>query len=367
MATIHDVARVAGVSTSTVSYVLSGKRSISASTKARVERAIKELGYRPHAGARALASSRTNVLGLVVPLREDVNVAVIMEFVRAVVTRARHHDYDVLVLTKDEPTGLERVTIGSVVDAIIVMDIEAEDPRIPALARIDRPVVLIGVPHDPRGLSCVDFDFHAASRLAVRRLAELGHREIALIGSPAVSLQRHATYADRVLEGFTRTAEELGLGYVTHPCGTTLPSVRTCLEAIRADLPGVSGLVVHNEAALPSLLAACAAREIEIPRDLSVIAIGTADAARHLPHPLSSVDIPALEIGRVAVDMVLARLIAPEPAETRLLAPSVNDRGSTAPPENVLLPAGGPEEMMIRAAVEGLHPLTAPSSTPVVK
>ena len=168
MATIHDVARVAGVSTSTVSYVLSGKRSISASTRARVERAIKDLGYRPHAGARALASSRTNVLGLVVPLRADVNVAVIMEFVRAVVTRARTYDHDVLVLTKEEPSGLERVTDGAIVDAVIVMDIESEDPRIDLLTRIERPVVLIGVPNDARGLSCVDFDFRRASGLAVR-------------------------------------------------------------------------------------------------------------------------------------------------------------------------------------------------------
>ena len=69
MATIADVAKAAGVSSSTVSYVLSGKRPISQATRHRVEKAIRDLGFSPHAGARALASSRTNVLGLVVPLR----------------------------------------------------------------------------------------------------------------------------------------------------------------------------------------------------------------------------------------------------------------------------------------------------------
>lgn len=349
MATIHDVARAAGVSTSTVSYVLSGKRSISAATRARVERSIKELGYRPHAGARALASSRTNVLGLVVPLREDVNVSVIMEFVRAVVTRARTYDHDVLVLTKEEPTGLERVTTGALVDAVIVMDIESEDPRIDLLARLERPVVLIGVPNDARGLSCVDFDFRRASRLAVQHLAGLGHRQIALIGSPAASLERHASYADRVLEGFTSTIFDFGLAGVAHPCDVNLPSVRACLRAVRQELPGVSGLVVHNEAALPSLLAALAEERIEVGRDLSVVAIGPAEASRDLPVPLTSVDIPALEIGRVAVDMVLARMHADEPAETRLLSPSITDRGSTGPHRG------------------STHPLTAPSITPVVK
>lgn len=352
MATIHDVARVAGVSTSTVSYVLSGKRSISAPTRARVERAIKDLGYRPHAGARALASSRTNVLGLVVPLRADVNVAVIMEFVRAVVTRARTYDHDVLVLTKEEPSGLERVTDGAIVDAVIVMDIESEDPRIDLLTRIERPVVLIGVPNDARGLSCVDFDFHRASGLAVRHLAELGHREIALIGSPAAAMERHAGYADRVLDGFRSAAAEHGVAHAARPCDPGLTAVRECLAAVRAELPRMSGLVVHNEAALPSLLAALAEEGLAVGRDLSVVAIGPADAARNLPVPLTSVDIPALEIGRVAVDMVMARLQAQEPSETRLLSPSITDRGSTGP---------------VRDPEDGAHPLTAPSSTPVVK
>ena len=99
MITIKDVARHAGVSASTVSYVLSGKRPISKATSQRVRRSIHELGFHPNAGARALASSRTNVLALVVPLRTDLNLPVIMQFVSSIVTTAREHDYDVLLLT----------------------------------------------------------------------------------------------------------------------------------------------------------------------------------------------------------------------------------------------------------------------------
>src|SRR4051794_31786511 len=79
--TIADVAREAGVSTSTVSYVLSGKRTISAATRARVQEASTRLGYRPNQRARALASSRSRVIALVVPLRPEVDVAVVMQFV----------------------------------------------------------------------------------------------------------------------------------------------------------------------------------------------------------------------------------------------------------------------------------------------
>ena len=94
MATISDVARAAGVSISTVSYVLSGRRPISPETRARVEAAIAELNYHPHAGARALASSRTNALALVAPLRADINVPVIMQFVTAVQREQMNHQPD---------------------------------------------------------------------------------------------------------------------------------------------------------------------------------------------------------------------------------------------------------------------------------
>src|SRR5579859_7374417 len=104
MATLADVARHAGVAASTVSYVLSGKRSVSEQTRQRVQRAIEVLNYHPHAGARALASSKSHVLALVVPLRSDMYVPVMMEIAIGVVTTARGYGYDVLLLTNDEGT-----------------------------------------------------------------------------------------------------------------------------------------------------------------------------------------------------------------------------------------------------------------------
>src|SRR5659263_402463 len=136
------------------------------STRQRVERSIRELGYRPHAGARALASRTTNVLALMAPLRVDVNVSVIMQFVMGVVTSARTFEHDVLLLTQDDAAGIERVADGSMVDALIMMDIEADDPRVPVLAGLRQPAVLIGLPNNAEGLSCVDLDFESAGRTA---------------------------------------------------------------------------------------------------------------------------------------------------------------------------------------------------------
>ncbi|NMM31345.1 MAG: LacI family DNA-binding transcriptional regulator [Cellulomonas sp.] len=105
MATVDDVAGAAGVSTSTASSVLSGKRPISAATRLHVERSIRDLAYRPHAGACALSSNRIDVIGLTTPLRVGVNVSIIMQFVTGVVAAARAFDHDVLLLTQEGLPG----------------------------------------------------------------------------------------------------------------------------------------------------------------------------------------------------------------------------------------------------------------------
>ena len=329
MATIDDVAKAAGVSTSTVSYVLSGKRPISAPTRARVERAIDKLGYRPHAGARALASSRTNVIALMAPLRVGVSVPVIMQFVAGVVTRARDFDYDVLLLTQDDVSGLDRVTGGSMVDALVMMDIEADDPRVPLVAAAKQPTVLIGLPQDPEGLSCVDLDFEAAGRLAVRHLVGAGHTDVALIGSPPEVLQRHTSYAERLMRGLRSQARLSGVTVEVEACDSSPSGAASAVDTLLATAPHTTGIMVHNEGALSHVLSRLAERGIAVGTDMAVVAVCPTDVALSQRIPMTSIDLPAEGIGKVAVDMVMARLEGEHPSETRLLAPVLTERASS--------------------------------------
>ncbi|WAL69671.1 LacI family DNA-binding transcriptional regulator [Amycolatopsis cynarae] len=331
MVTIIDVARAAGVSPSTVSYVLSGKRSISAETRRQVEQSIRRLGYHPNAGARALASSKTNVLALVIPLRTDLNVPVVMEFVAAVTTEARRHDHDVLLVTKDEgPGGLKRVAGSAIADALIVMDVESADPRVPMLLALDRPAVLIGVPGHATGLSCVDLDFAAAGAAAVRHLADQGHRSVGLVGpSPAV-YERGTSFADRFRRGFTETADAHGVRHWARPCGHSYEAAQACLaELFEAD-PGLTGLVVQNEAVLGPVLSDLRHRGKRVPEDVSVVAICPDSMAENHALPLTTVSIPTDEIGALAVEMTIRQLAGETTPETRLLSPRLTPRASTA-------------------------------------
>ena len=333
MATITDVAQAAGVSPSTVSYVLSGKRAISAATRSRVLEAVAALGYRPHAGARALASasSRTRVIGLVVPLHDDVDVNVVMQFVRAVTTTARRHDDDVLLLTQEDSGGLERVTSTALVDGLVVMDIEVDDPRIGLLARLDRPVVLIGLPRETQGLSCVDFDFARAARTAVGHLARLGHRGIGLVSSSTSSVHR-AGYVDRLHTGFLEGARAAGVAVATQSCDPTPQAARECLAGLRAQQPDLTALLVHHEAALPHLLAVLAEQGVRVPEDLSLVSVGAAEVTARLPRPVDVIEVPVGEVGRVAVEMLAERIAGVTTPEVRLLSSALLAHGSTAPP-----------------------------------
>jgi DNA-binding LacI/PurR family transcriptional regulator len=328
-----DVARAADVSSSTVSYVLSGKRPISKETADRVHQAIRELQYRPNAGARALASSRTNVIALVIPLRAGQNVPVVMEFVAAVVTQARAFDHDVLLLTQDEGVaGLHRVAASALADALIVMDVQADDPRIAVLRRLDQPAVLIGLPARPTGLNCVDLDFAAAGALAVDHLADLGHREIVLVGQPEAVYERKTGYALRLLSGVRDAAAHRGVTVESSSCEASFDGLRACLATTLAKQPGTTGIIVHNEAVRLAMAAVLKEHERRVPTQMSVVAICPDDMAATDAVAFTNIAIPAHELGTIAVDMVLRHLDATAPTETRLLSPVLTVRDSTAAP-----------------------------------
>jgi DNA-binding LacI/PurR family transcriptional regulator len=332
MVKITDVARHAGVSPSTVSYALSGKRPISEETRQRIEASIRELGYRPHAGARALASSRSNVLALVIPLRTGIHVPVVMQFAVSVVTTARGHDHDVLLLTQEEgEEGLSRVADTALVDALIVMDIQLNDPRLALLRSLDRPSVMIGFPADADGLTCIDLDFKAAGELCVERLAGLGHRVVALVGSPPEVYVRGTAFAQRVVQGFTAAAHRNGLASSVHPCEATPAAARAVAGQLLREQPALTGVVVHNEAVLEPLIDAFEQLGLRVPRDLSVTAICPDELAESVRVPVTSVALPSAELGARAVELLMKKLGGSTVPDATLLAPRLTERASTAP------------------------------------
>lgn len=332
MVTIIDVARAAGVAPSTVSYVLNGKRPISADTRRQVEQCIQQLGYRPLNRRTAAPRNRTNVLGLLAPLRPGANLPTVSRFVSAAMVAARTHDHDLLLLTHDTGVGgVRRAVSMSVADALIVTDVQDSDPRMPALMTLDRPVVLVGLPSRPAGLTCVDVDFDAAAERTVGHLAGLGHRAVGLVGSPLPAYAGGQDYPRRFTRACQVEAGQRGLRARWRACGDSAEAVQSCLDALFAEDPGITALVVENEGVLPTVLEQLRRRGRRVPEDVSVVAVGHDDVADRPPLRVTSVAVPTAELGELAVELAMRQFDAEVSPQLRVIRPGLTVRESTGP------------------------------------
>jgi DNA-binding LacI/PurR family transcriptional regulator len=259
-------------------------------------------------------------------------VPVMMEIAMAVATAARTHGYDILLLTGEEGAqAVRRIEGSALADAMIVMDVELDDERLPLLRAANRPAVLIGLPSDTAGLNCVDLDFAAAGAVCAEHLADLGHREIAVIGEAAAVYERHTGFAERTLTGLRERSAELGLRLLHRPCEGSYASVSATLSRVFDERPGTTAFVVQNEAATDPLLALLRQSGRAVPEDVSVVAVCPEQVAAHASVPLTSVAVPAQEMGRRAVEQVIAKIEGRgSDEEVVLLAPELTVRESAA-------------------------------------
>ncbi|CAN7168796.1 LacI family DNA-binding transcriptional regulator [Microbacterium sp. LjRoot45] len=335
MANITQVAEAAGVSISTVSYALSGKRPVAPDTRRRIEAAVRDLGYSPNAGARMLAGRRTQIFALTEPLRADSHAPTHMSFVLATTVAARRHDYDILLLTDEQASaGMGRVASSGLVDAILVLDVGPDDERVPLARSIDTPTIFIGVPDDRDGLVCVDLDFEAAAALAVDRLVDAGHANLGLIGQPAVAYEK-SNFPPRLRRSFEARAVERGARVAFRTSGdraTSIPATRAAVgEMLDA---GVTALAVHAaDDVHHAVLAELAERGLSVPGDVSLLSVAASFDTEQLPLPVDVIPLIPEASCDLAVELALQSL-TPEPpsAGLHLIAPTYLDRGSIAPP-----------------------------------
>jgi DNA-binding LacI/PurR family transcriptional regulator len=203
MATMSDIARRAGVSLSTASYALSGKRPISEATRQRVLQAAAELDFQPHAVGRALKSKRSRTIALLFPaLYKGISEGV-LEFLTNAADAAGKHGYSFMLSTSPpEDSEILRLMRRGFVDGLILMEVKLHDPRVAMLKERGYPFTLIGHCEDNSGISFVDFDFEHAVETAVDHLVSLGHRRIAFVNISRDLLEAGYGPAVRSLAGF---------------------------------------------------------------------------------------------------------------------------------------------------------------------
>ncbi|MGN8553915.1 UNVERIFIED_CONTAM: LacI family transcriptional regulator [Microbacterium sp. SLM126] len=337
MANINEVAEVAGVSISTVSYALSGKRPVAADTRRRIEAAVLELGYSPNAGARMLAGSRTQIFALTEPLRTDTHAPTHMSFVLATAIAARRNDYDILLLTDEQAqAGMSRVAANGLVDAILVLDVAPDDARVALARQIATPTVFIGIPDDNDGLICVDLDFEAAAAQAVDLLADAGHRSIGLVGQTETAYVK-SNFPPRVRASVLERSAARGVDAAYGTTGSKHANRQSTRRTVAELLDGgATALILHcADDAHAAALAELDARGLRVPEDVSVVSVGASFDLTALPVALDSLPLVPESSCDLAVDLALQALgpDRPEPG-VRLIPPTYTARGSIAAPRS---------------------------------
>lgn len=302
------IAERAGVAISTVSYVLSGKRSVSPEVRDRVLAAVEALDYRPHRSARALASGASHTIALFLPSPHWELIPVQQTFVAGATQETSASDYALLLSTSpSDPDGIVRLVETGRADGVILMETLAHDSRIERLKASGRPFTIIGRTADTTGVSFVDLDFGGAIEKSLAHLDELGHRCVALFNFPQDQLDAgyNASLIARAV--FEERAAALGIRGIHVPCPHPAREAHAvAAELLRSERACTAAITTGWQ--FSGLLGALRAEGLHVPDDFSVISVIAAQFAEMLAPALTGVEWPAFEAGRLAARILIEHL-----------------------------------------------------------
>jgi len=322
-----DVARLAGVSHQTVSRVINGSSSIRPETKARVEQAIEELGYRPNTAARALVTRRSGIIGIVGTNSALYGPASIQ---RSVQEAARAAGYFSSLVPLAEVTlhelrgALDHLSRQSV-EAIVMIAAQEDALAVVHSADAGLPLIVVEGDLSGRGLS-VGVDQIDGARQATQHLIDLGHRAIVHVSGPLTW-----TEAKGRCTGYNAAMSDAGLVPQAHWEGDWTPAEGYDIGRELVQRGGITAVFVANDQMAIGVLHAFAEAGVRVPEDISVVGFDDIPEAAYLNPALTTVRQDFHAVGQRAIDLVTATLDGSS-TNVPLLPPELIIRDSTAAP-----------------------------------
>ena len=305
-ATIRDVARRATVSPATVSRVLNGQPYIREETRQRVLQAVEELRYTPDKRAQALRKQKTGIIGVITP---DISNPFFSLLVRGVEHKAHAQEYSVIICDSENSREGERHAIQALlrerVDGVIFTAVTAESTSLSNLVQEGIPLVIADRRVTDLEAPAVVVDGVRDGFRLVCHLAELGYRDIAFIQGPAevsTSMDRFEGYSSGLARyGLTLDPECIERGDYTYEGGCE--AVRLLLRRHRPEV-----IVAANDLMAIGALYALKEAGVQVPSEIGVAGFDNIPLASWVHPPLTTVEIPAYEMGRESMRLLLSVL-----------------------------------------------------------
>lgn len=321
--TLETIAERAGVSRSTVSRVLNDEPNVNPQTRANVHAVMQKLNYHPNAAARGLASGRTHILGLVIPmgvsaLFTDPYFPLLMQGISAKCNQQNYSTMLWLAEPEYERRMIRQILSAGLIDGVIVASALVDDPVLEALAQSDLPFILVGRYPRNRSVSYVDVDNVASARDAVKHLLALGKRRIATIAGPRTLIagrDRLKGYKDAIkISGTDLDPELIVESDFTQDGGYT---------SMRQLLPRAPDAVfVASDAMAIGALRALRELGKRVPDDIALVAFDDIPIAARAEPPLTTVRQPILQMGMAAAETLMDLIAHPNHAPRHVLLPT---------------------------------------------
>lgn len=326
---MKDVARLAGVSTSTVSHVINNNRFVSDQVREKVEQAIRSLNYAPSALARSLKINQTRTIGMLLTAS---NNPFYSEVVRGVENSCYERGYSLILCnTEGDEERMNRsleTLLQKRVDGLLIMCTETHLPSADILNRYPSiPMVMMDwAPFEGRG-DIIQDNALLGGEMATQHLIDRGYRRIACIAGPL-----DKTPARLRLDGFQKAMSNSGLpvpaGYVVDGDFEFQGGFNAMNQLLTLD-PLPEAVFTSNDAMAVGVYHALFQAGLRVPQDIAVMGYDNIELARYLTPPLSTVHQPKDELGELAIDTLIHRMSDPDASQqTLVLTPELVERGS---------------------------------------
>ncbi len=326
---MKDVARLAGVSTSTVSHVINNNRFVSEQVREKVEQAIRELNYAPSALARSLKINQTRTIGMLLTASSNPFYS---EVVRGVENSCYERGYSLILCnTEGDEERMNRsleTLMQKRVDGLLMMCTETHLPSAEILNRYPSvPMVMMDwAPFEGRG-DIIQDNALLGGELATQHLIDRGYTRIACIAGP-----QDKTPARLRLEGFHKAMTSSGLpvlpGYVVDGDFEFQGGFNAMNQLLTLELLP-EAVFTSNDAMAVGVYHALFQAGLRVPQDIAVMGYDNIELARYLTPPLSTIHQPKDELGELAIDTLIHRMSDPDASQqTLVLTPELVERGS---------------------------------------